>query len=128
MNNKYERWYHSIVSRAKLRIKPNCYFEKHHIIPRCIGVKESEETRLRKSIASTGNPKPWLKTPEHRKNVSIARKGKGLGGRNSMADPLNRNKVGESKMGRRKYLNPLTGNKHYIHPNQAPESYILVGK
>lgn len=35
LDNKYTRWYFSIVSNAKQDI--NNYFEKHHIIPKCMG-------------------------------------------------------------------------------------------
>ena len=36
INNKYKKWYDSIVVRAKTR-KLECYIERHHILPRCLG-------------------------------------------------------------------------------------------
>ena len=36
IDNKYTIWYFSIINNAKIRIKPDCYTEKHHIIPRCM--------------------------------------------------------------------------------------------
>lgn len=33
----YEKIYESIITRAKTRPRPDCYTEKHHIIPRCMG-------------------------------------------------------------------------------------------
>lgn len=33
----YEKIYESIIMRAKTRQQPDCYTEKHHIIPRCMG-------------------------------------------------------------------------------------------
>ena len=34
--NKYTRWYYTIVTRAQARVV-DCYTEKHHIIPKCLG-------------------------------------------------------------------------------------------
>lgn len=43
LNNKYSRWYYSIIDRATLRILPkNIYVEKHHIIPRSLGGNNSK--------------------------------------------------------------------------------------
>src|SRR5882672_4149287 len=39
LNNKYKRWYYQIVNRARKRGVPEGYFEKHHVIPRCMGGK-----------------------------------------------------------------------------------------
>lgn len=36
LNNKYNKWYDSITTRAKNRVL-NGYFEKHHIIPKSMG-------------------------------------------------------------------------------------------
>jgi hypothetical protein len=33
----YQKVYNQLVERAKTRIKPDCYTEIHHIIPRCLG-------------------------------------------------------------------------------------------
>jgi hypothetical protein len=38
----YEKIYESIITRAKTRSFPNCYTEKHHIIPRCMGGGDEE--------------------------------------------------------------------------------------
>lgn len=38
LHNKYTTWYNSIISRAIARsLDKSIYFEKHHIIPRCLG-------------------------------------------------------------------------------------------
>jgi|LakMenEpi03Aug12_release.lakeMendotaPanAssembly.Ray.scaffolds.fasta_scaffold380699_2 hypothetical protein len=38
LHNKYTIWYNSIISRALTRsLDKSCYFEKHHIVPRCLG-------------------------------------------------------------------------------------------
>jgi hypothetical protein len=41
-NNKYHNWYFSIINRAKTR-KLDSYFEKHHIIPVCLGGSNKKE-------------------------------------------------------------------------------------
>jgi len=42
IRNKYYRWYYQIVDRARRRGQPNEYYEKHHIIPACLGGINSE--------------------------------------------------------------------------------------
>lgn len=39
----YKRIHDSIITNAQKRIIPNEYYEKHHIIPRCMGGNNSEE-------------------------------------------------------------------------------------
>ena len=36
INNKYKKWYNSIIDRAKNRVL-SCYVERHHIIPKSCG-------------------------------------------------------------------------------------------
>jgi hypothetical protein len=41
--NKYSRWYESLVSNAQNRIlDPKLYFEKHHIVPKCFGGSDDD--------------------------------------------------------------------------------------
>jgi hypothetical protein len=40
VQNKYTKWYFSIIEKAKIR---NIGNEKHHIIPRCLGGKDEED-------------------------------------------------------------------------------------
>ena len=42
LQNKYTAWYYSIINRATCRII-NGYFERHHIIPKCLGGVNSSE-------------------------------------------------------------------------------------
>jgi hypothetical protein len=50
IDNKYTRWYYSIINNAKIRInKPNEYLENHHIIPECFYVNRKRS-----------GPKGWL--------------------------------------------------------------------
>lgn len=37
LDNKYTKWYNSIIENAKLRVIQTGYTEKHHIIPRSLG-------------------------------------------------------------------------------------------
>jgi len=37
IKNKYYRWYYQIIDSARKRSRPDGYYEKHHIIPRCMG-------------------------------------------------------------------------------------------
>ena len=36
-DNKYRRWYLSIVDKARLRTPPSGYVEWHHVVPKCFG-------------------------------------------------------------------------------------------
>ncbi len=40
IDNKYTTWYFNIIENAKSRPIPECYTEKHHIIPKCMSGKE----------------------------------------------------------------------------------------
>lgn len=46
IENKYYKWYMSIVSRAKSRDSISGYFEKHHIIPRSFGGSNKKENLI----------------------------------------------------------------------------------
>lgn len=37
LDNKYTKWYFNIINYAKVRVTNNGYYEKHHIIPKCLG-------------------------------------------------------------------------------------------
>lgn len=51
IQNKYTRWYYSIITNAQLRNLPKeTYIEKHHIIPRSLG-GNNEQTNLVKLTA-----------------------------------------------------------------------------
>jgi predicted membrane protein len=42
LNNKYSTWYYNIINNSKNRLLTG-YKEKHHIIPRCLGGKDTKE-------------------------------------------------------------------------------------
>ena len=42
LNNKYSIWYYNIINNSKNRLL-NGYKEKHHIIPRCLGGKDTKD-------------------------------------------------------------------------------------
>jgi len=35
LNNKYTKTYYRLIEKCQNRPKPDCYTEKHHIIPKC---------------------------------------------------------------------------------------------
>ena len=37
IDNKYKTWYYAIIQKAKTRLEIDGYFEKHHIVPKCLG-------------------------------------------------------------------------------------------
>lgn len=43
LNNKYKRWYDSIIEKAKDRLEVYGYHENHHIIPRSLGGTDDPE-------------------------------------------------------------------------------------
>jgi hypothetical protein len=48
LQNKYTRWYYSIIDRAKIRsIDNSIYIERHHIIPKSLGGDNSPENLSR---------------------------------------------------------------------------------
>lgn len=42
IQNKYTKWYYSIINRSRGRVNV-CYTEKHHIIPKCMGGNNKAE-------------------------------------------------------------------------------------
>jgi hypothetical protein len=46
IQNKYKRWYDSIISGARLRLDVMTYSEKHHILPRSLGGNDSQENLI----------------------------------------------------------------------------------
>jgi hypothetical protein len=42
INNKYSTWYYNIINNSKNRLLTG-YKEKHHIIPRCLGGKDTKD-------------------------------------------------------------------------------------
>jgi len=43
--NKYTRWYYQIIDNAKLRQSID-YVESHHIIPKCMGGRDTKDNRV----------------------------------------------------------------------------------
>ena len=42
IENKYKTWHDNIIAKGKNRVL-DCYKEKHHILPRCLGGKDNKE-------------------------------------------------------------------------------------
>lgn len=61
VENKYTRWYNSIIKKAALRMHLNEYVEQHHIIPKCLG-GSNEKSNLVKLTAREHFVCHWLLT------------------------------------------------------------------
>ena len=42
IRNKYHRWNYQIIDKARRRGQPKGYYEKHHVIPKCMDGKDTE--------------------------------------------------------------------------------------
>lgn len=93
------------------------------------GKSESEETRHKKRIAFAKSETHAVhtknKSQETCKKISKNRKGKSLGIRNSMAEEVNRKKVGASKVGRKKIINP-DGGFMYVLPKTSKWNELIA--
>lgn len=86
---------------------------------------EEVKAKMRKPKLDSSKMGRWERTPENIKNMSDARKGKGLGDKNAMASAENRAKVGASKVGRKIAINQETKERRYVFPNNIPEGFVL---
>jgi hypothetical protein len=88
------------------------------------GLKRSEETRQKISKGKKGKKQ----TKEHAEKAAASRKANGvnIGERNGMANPDNRKKIAASKIGRKKYINPISNIGKYCFPGTEPEGFILA--
>lgn len=86
--------------------------------------KHTEDAKKRISKNRSGIPVP----AELRLKMSEARKGKGVGNNNAMANPLNRQKVSESKIGLKRLIHPnITGYKLAKPSTKKWENLISLG-
>lgn len=46
----YASIYNTIIERAKRRVEPTCYFEKHHIIPRSMGGSDEKDNLVKLTV------------------------------------------------------------------------------
>lgn len=81
----------------------------------------SEDAKRKISEANLGK----IFTQESIEKLKVNRKGKGVGDTNAMAKEENRNKVRDSKIGRKLYINPETLERKYCIPGNEPEGFIL---
>jgi len=109
-----KHWWNNLSQCEKDEWIENCKKRPEGWVPPK-GWKLSEETK-EKMKGPRGSYGP--QSEEHRKNVSKSRKGKGTGERNSMSDPENRNKVSQSKIGRKRVYQP-DGSFKYLFPDQV---------
>ena len=54
LDNKYSKWYFSIIQNAKNRIIENTYYEKHHIIPKSFGGDDTESNLVKLTFREIG--------------------------------------------------------------------------
>ena len=46
LDNKYTKWYMSIIDNAKVRPTPLGYIDRHHILPKSLGGSDSKENMI----------------------------------------------------------------------------------
>jgi hypothetical protein len=47
LTNKYTRWYQNIITKALQRVNDDGYFEKHHVVPKSLGVTDDESNLVK---------------------------------------------------------------------------------
>jgi len=87
----------------------------------------SDKTRKKISESKMGHPS-YERTEIILDKLRKNRKGKGTGKNNAMAKEENRRKVGLSKIGRKKYINPISLEKKYCIPGTQPEGFVIIKK
>ena len=92
------------------------------------GSRHTEETKKRMSVPKkkTDLMGRYERTDEIIAQFKKNRVGKAAGANNSMANPEFRAKVGQSKIGRRKYKSPEGTQAKYCHPGLEPQGWALV--
>lgn len=50
IKNKYYVWYYKLIEKAKLRTTIDGYFEKHHIVPRCLGGVDTSDNLVKLTL------------------------------------------------------------------------------
>lgn len=91
------------------------------------GKSHTEETKvkMRKPKSNSSNMGIWKRTPESIEKLKLNRKGKCTGINNPMHSEENKNKVANSKIGRKLAFNPLTGTKKFVYPDNIPDGYHI---
>lgn len=96
------------------------------------GKKESEETKQKKSISIKNSEKckrhqKRIRTPEERAKISKANKGQNMGEKNPMSKQDNRDKVAQSKIGRKLLYHDTLPNR-FVRPNtEIWNSLLSIG-
>lgn len=83
------------------------------------------KNKMRKPKSNTDNMGKHIRTDAIKDKFKKSRVGKGTGENNSMAKPENRQKVRDSKIGRKIAHNPITKERKYVFPDAVPEGFIL---
>ena len=94
------------------------------------GKSHTEEAKLkmRKPKTHIKNMGKYIRTVDIRELASKSRTGKGLAEKNSMNSQENHNKVGNSKLGRKRYYNRSTGEYIYQYPKNVDLSIFCTAE
>lgn len=86
---------------------------------------EEQKILMRKPKSNTDNMGKYIRTDDVKNKFRNSRIGKGIGINNSMSDSAKREKVRQSKLGRKLAHNPQTKERKYIFPDSIPVGFIL---
>lgn len=132
-----EFWeYHKVTStaanqrpefREKMSAVMRKYYETHDNPLKGRSLPEKVKIKMREAARTRDNTKigKYARTDETRQAISEQRKGKATGNQNAMSNPINRAKVGASKIGRKLHIGPNGERKMFI-PNTAPDGFTLA--
>ena len=98
-----KEWWNNLSEEEKKDWKDRCSKRPDGWIPHT-GWTYKQTDEAKEAIRQF--QKTFVKTDEHKKNISINRKGKAMGEKNSMSNPDNREKQRQACMGRRKMTRP----------------------
>lgn len=130
--NKYEKWYNSLISKGKHRVKPEGYFEKHHIIPQSLG----GSNKIDNLVALTAREHyiahlllVHMKSGIDKSKMvrALVRFAKKSGRDFELARKILSAESNGSKnpaFGRKWYHHPDTKHKVFCYPNDCPTNYV----
>ncbi len=143
MQNKYSKWYFSIINRAVSDRKLD-YYESHHIIPKCIGGTDDKPnlvnltakehfvchlllTKMHSSLKLKFAVVMMLVSNEHHNRYKVnSRTYERIKRLNSVASKERMIGFIGHNLGRKTYHNPLTNEERFIvEGTKIPEGFIL---
>ena len=112
--NGMKRWWTNLTEDERQDYKERCSKRPDGWIPHT-GWTYKQTDEAKEAIRQF--QKTFVKTDEHKKNISKNRKGKGTGERNAMSNEENRKKVSQSKIGRKRVYQS-DGSFKYLYPDR----------